>query len=118
MNNLKTLFHVKTIPKDTRMREVIDEVDPEEITPLFDDFFRPLQRGKHLEQYLVLGRYIIADGLYSKQPTIQKVLALHMDYLLVAKPDDHEMLMEWVNEQRALKWEAYFQKLFTPFWSP
>ena len=32
--------------------------------PLFDDFFRPLQRGKHLEQYQVLdGRYIVAiDG--------------------------------------------------------
>lgn len=193
MNNLKTLFHVKTIPKDTWMREVIDEVDPEEIMPLFDDFFRPLQRGKHLEQYSVSGRYIaaidgsqyftsekiscpgclikegkkgrsryshqivqaaimnprmrqviplppeevrntdgkdkqdceinagkrllgrlrkshpklsfiiVADGLYSKQPTIEDALALHMDYVLAAKPDDHEILMEWVNEQRALK---------------
>ena len=41
MNNLKTLFHVESIPKDTQMREVIDDVDPEEIAPLFDDFFRP-----------------------------------------------------------------------------
>ncbi|HAR94875.1 MAG TPA: hypothetical protein DCR97_02775 [Deltaproteobacteria bacterium] len=134
------------------MREVIDEVDPEEITPLFDDFFRPLQRGKHLEQYSVSGRYIaaidgsqyftsekiscpgclikegkrllgrlrkphpklsfiiVADGLCSKQPAIEEVLALRMDYVLVAKSDDHEMLMEWVNEQRALKevtrWEV------------
>ena len=200
MNNLKTLFHVISIPKDTWMREVIDEVDPEEIMPLFDDFFRPLQRGKHLEQYQVLGRYIaaidgsqyftseniscpgclikegkkgsiryshqivqaalmnphmrqviplapeevrntdgkekqdceinagkrllarirkshpklpfiiVADGLYSKQPTIEEAVALHMDYVLVAKPDDHEVLMEWVNEQRVLKevarWEV------------
>jgi hypothetical protein len=36
------------------MREVIDDVDMEEITPLFDDFFCPLKRGKHLEQYQVL----------------------------------------------------------------
>ncbi len=64
MNNLTTLFQIQSIPKDTRMREVIDQVDPEELKPLFDDFFRPLQRGKHLEQYQVLGgRYIVAlDG--------------------------------------------------------
>ena len=63
-NNLKTLFHVESIPKDTQMGEVLDEIDPEELMPLFDDFFRPLQRGKHLEQYQVLdGRYIVAiDG--------------------------------------------------------
>ena len=63
-NNLKTLFHVESIPKDSQMKDALDEVDPEEIAPLFDDFFRPLQRGKHLEQYQVLdGRYIVAiDG--------------------------------------------------------
>ena len=46
MNTLATLFRIQSIPKDTRMREVIDEVDPEEIMPLFDDFFRPLQMRK------------------------------------------------------------------------
>ena len=63
-NNLKTLFHVKSIPKETQMREIMDDVSHEEIAPLFDEFFRPLQRGKHLEQYQVLGgRYIVAlDG--------------------------------------------------------
>jgi hypothetical protein len=194
VNNLKTLFHVESIPKDTRMREIMDAVDPEEITPLFDDFFRPLQRGKHLEQYRVLdGRYIVAldgsqyftsgkiscpgclikedkrgkvryshqivqaaimnpgmrhviplapeevkntdgkekqdceinagkrllarirkshpvlsliivaDSLYSKQPTIDTLTALHMNYVLVAKPEDHRKLTEWVNEMRMLK---------------
>lgn len=191
--NLKTLFHVKSIPKDTQMGEVLDVVDPEQIVPLFDDFFRPLQRGKCLEQYQILGRYvaaidgsqyftseniscpgclikegkkgkvryshqivqaaimnpnmrqvipfppeevknvdgkdkqdcetnagkrllarirkshpkvpftIVADGLYSKQPTIEEAVTLHMDYVFVAKPDDHEVLMEWVNGLRALK---------------
>ena len=193
-NNLKTLFHVKSIPKDTRMREIMDDVGPEEIAPLFDEFFRPLQRGKHLEQYQVLdGRYIIAldgsqyftsekiscpgclikedkkgkvrfshqivqaaimnpgmrqviplapeevkntdgkekqdceinagkrllgkirkshpklplvivaDSLYSKQPTIEEITGLHMNYVLVAKPDDHKKLMEWVNGLRMLE---------------
>jgi hypothetical protein len=194
VNNLKTLFHVESIPKDTQMREIMDAVDPEEIMPLFDDFFRPLQRGKHLEQYRVLdGRYIVAldgsqyftsekiscpgclikedkkgkvryshqivqaaimnpdmrqviplapeevknmdgkekqdceinagkrllarirkshpvlplisvgDSLYSKQPTIDALTALHMNYVLVAKPEDHRKLTEWVNEMRMLK---------------
>jgi hypothetical protein len=186
MNNLKTLFHVESIPKDTQMREVMDEVDPEEVTRLFDDFFRPLQRGKHVEQYRVLDgsqyftsekiscpgclikegkkgnvRYshqivqaaimnprrrqviplapeevkntdgkekqdceinagkrllgrirkshpklpliIVADSLYNKQPTIEEITGLHMNYVLVAKPDDHKKLMEWVNGLRPLE---------------
>ena len=194
MNNLSTLFHINSIPKDSQMRGVIDGVVPEELTPLFDDFFRPLQRGKHLEQYQILGgRYIVTidgsqyftsekiscpgcliregkkgtiryshqivqpaimhpdmrqviplapeevrnsdgkqkqdceinagkrvlatirkshprlslivvgDNLYSKQPTIVTIGDLHMDYVLVAKPDDHKKLMEWVDEMRILK---------------
>jgi hypothetical protein len=193
LSNLKTLFHVESIPKDTQMGEVLDEVDPEEIMFLFDDFFRPLQRGKHLEQYQVLdGRYIVAidgsqyftsekiscpgclikegkkgkvryshqivqaaimnpgmrqviplpeevknadgkekqdceinagkrllanirkshpklplivvaDSLYSKQPTIEAMTTLHMSYVLAAKPEDHKKLMEWVDEMRMLE---------------
>jgi len=193
-NNLKTLFHVETIPKDSQMRDALDEVDPERIMPLFNDFLRPLQRGKHLEQYQVLGgRYIVgidgsqyftsekiscpgcliredkkgkvrhshqivqaaimnpnmrqviplvpeevknidgkekqdcetnagkrllrrirkshpklsfvvaADSLYSKQPTIEEMTALRMNYVLTAKPEDHKKLMEWVNEMRMLE---------------
>ena len=43
------------------MRDVMDEVDPEEIEPAFDLFFRPLQRGKHLEKYRVFDRYYVAS---------------------------------------------------------
>lgn len=189
-NNLKTLFCVSSIPKDTCMGEALDAVDPEDLAPLFDDFFRPLQRGKHLEQYQVLGRYlvsldgseyfssekiscpgcllrdkgkryshqivqaalmkpgvrqviplapeevrntdgskkqdceinagkrllvrirashpklplvIVGDSLYSKQPTIEAMRDLRMDDILVAKPDDHKKLTEWVDEMRLLK---------------
>ncbi len=45
-NNLGTLFGVKEIPKDTQMREIIDEIDSKELESLFMDFFRPLQRGR------------------------------------------------------------------------
>ena len=193
-NNLKTLFQVRSIPKDSQMKDVIDTVDSSELEPLFEDFFRAVQRGKHLEPYRFLGdsylismdgtgyfssekiscpgclrkedrkgnvRYehqivqaalmhpaktqvmplapeavrntdgkdkqdseieagkrlikkirkshpklkiiIIADSLHSKQPFIQEVKANGISYILVAKSDDHKILMEWVNEQRQLK---------------
>jgi hypothetical protein len=60
-NNLKTLFGVGSIPKDTQMRDIMDEVDSKELEPLFDDFFRPLQRGKHFEQYRVLEKHYIVS---------------------------------------------------------
>ena len=46
------------------MRELIDIYDSDLLLPLFDDFFRPLQRGKHLEAYRVLGDHhvITIDG--------------------------------------------------------
>ena len=34
---------------------------------------------------------------------IEAITALHMDYALVAKPDDHKKLTEWVDEMRLLK---------------
>jgi len=63
-NNLQTLFQVESIPKDSQMREVIDEVESRELESLFEDFLRPLQQGKHLEGYRVLGDYylISVDG--------------------------------------------------------
>lgn len=193
-NNLRTLFQVQSIPKDSQMKEVIDEVDSTELETIFDDFFFVMQRGKHLEQYRFLGdhylvtmdgsgyfssekiscsgclqkegkngkvRYehqivqaaivhpemrqviplapeavkntdgnkkqdceieagkrlikkirkthpklkiiITADSLHSKQPFIEEAMANRMSYILVAKEEDHKLLMEWVNEQRQLK---------------
>lgn len=46
---------------------------------------------------------LVADSLHSKQPLIEEAKAAGMSYILVAKPDDHKILMEWVNEQRQLK---------------
>jgi hypothetical protein len=193
-NNLRNIFQVQSIPKDSQMRDVVDKVDSSGLEPVFDDFFAVLQRGKHLEQYRFLGdhylvcldgsgyfgseeiccpgclrkeskngkiRYehhivqsammhpdmrqviplvpeavrntdgtdkqdcetkagkrllkkirkshpklkiiIVGDSLYSKQPFIEEIKADRMNYILVAKPDDHKILMEWVNEQRQLK---------------
>lgn len=193
-NNLRTIFNVQSIPQDTQLRGVIDEIDSDKLEPAFDDFFAALQRGKYLEPYRFLDKYylvsidasgyfssediycpgclrkesrngkiryehqivqaammhpdmkqviplapeavkntdgsekqdceinagkrilkkirkshpklpiiMVGDGLYSKQPFIEEIKAGGMSYILVAKEDDHKIMMEWVNEQRQLK---------------
>ena len=63
-NNLRNLFGVESIPSDTAMREILDEVNPEHLRPAFKDVFLELQRGKALEPYrFINGNYLIAiDG--------------------------------------------------------
>lgn len=41
---------------------------------------------------------ITADGLYSKQPFVDVLKSFHMSFILVAKPSDHTILFQWVNE--------------------
>ena len=45
---------------------------------------------------------IVADSLHSKQPFVEELKAERMSYILVAKPEDHKILTEWVGEQRQL----------------
>jgi hypothetical protein len=63
-SNLKSLFHVDSIPKDTQIREVLDEVDPSSLEGVFTGYFGRLQRGKYLEPFRVLGKYypVVIDG--------------------------------------------------------
>jgi hypothetical protein len=49
-----------------------------------------------------LGLILNGDGLFSKQPFIRAAAEERMKFIFVSKPDDHKILMEWVNEQRAL----------------
>lgn len=68
-HNLRTLYGVKRAPSDTQMREIIDEVDPSSIRPVFKKIFSHLQRGKVLESYQYLGDYYLLSvdgtGLFS-----------------------------------------------------
>jgi hypothetical protein len=52
--NLKRLYRIKTIPCDTQMRTILDEVDPEELRPHYKAIFRQLQRGKVLEKLVFM----------------------------------------------------------------
>lgn len=56
--NLRNLFGIDQVPCDTRMREILDPVDPEQLRPVFADVFRQLQRGKVLE------RFVFHQGCY------------------------------------------------------
>jgi len=63
-NNLNTIFGVQSIPKDSQLRNVLDALPMEALSPIFSDFLGNLQRGKHLAKYQVLdGKYLIPiDG--------------------------------------------------------
>src|SRR3990172_3634418 len=173
-NNLRTLFNVEAIPKDTQMRDVTDEVEPGVLEPLFGDYYlitidasgyfgsqkiccdgclkkeskngvvryehqilqaalmKPgmkqviplapeeirntdghkkqdceINAGKRLlkkirSSHFKLKIIINGDSLYSKQPFIVELKLGGMSYILVAKPGDHKILMEWIGEQRQL----------------
>lgn len=62
--NLKNLFGLKRVPCDTYMREILDEIDPDDIRKAFTSIFSSLQRGKVLEKYTFLdGKYLLlSDG--------------------------------------------------------
>ena len=63
-HNLRTLYHVDEAPCDTSLRAKLDEVNPKDLRPAFTSIFSLLQRGKVLENYKVLGKYlaIACDG--------------------------------------------------------
>ena len=62
--NLRTLYGVTHAPSDTAMRTRLDEVDPSTLRPAFTSIFSLLQRGKVLEDYKILGKYVVfaCDG--------------------------------------------------------
>ena len=193
-NNLHSLFDVQTIPKDTQLREMVDNVNSETLRPIFKAYFHQLQRAKQLEPFQVLptiymcaidgvyhhsseqvhceqcltrkhkngsityshgvlqgafmhpkqrqvipvmpepiangdsgyekqdceinaakrfiallkkdhprlGILITGDGLFSKAPMVNLVLEHKMHFLFVAKPDDHQYMMQWLADYEAL----------------
>lgn len=60
-HNLRTLFTVQSIPKDSQLREVIDEVDSAELEAVFENYFNAVQRGKHLESYVFWNGYYLVS---------------------------------------------------------
>ena len=69
--NMKNLYGIQTVPSDTRMREILDPVEPSALRPLFVDLFRELQRGKALEPFVFYqGHFLVSldgTGYFSSQ---------------------------------------------------
>lgn len=63
-SNLKRVYDIEQVPCDTQMRTSLDEVESDEIKPLYKDVFRELQRGKELEKFVFMeGCYLLSlDG--------------------------------------------------------
>jgi len=63
-SNLKQVYGLEKVPCDTQMRTTLDEVEPNDIKPVFKDVFRELQRGKVLERFVFMeGCYLLSlDG--------------------------------------------------------
>ena len=69
--NLQRVYGIGQVPCDTRMREILDPVDPESLRPLFKRVFGTVQRGKALEDMAFIeGHYLLAldaTGYFSSQ---------------------------------------------------
>jgi len=63
-SNLQMLFGVDQIPKESRMREIIDDVDSEYFRLIFKEYYQRIQRSKHLEDYQLFQKlyYFPIDG--------------------------------------------------------
>jgi len=192
LSNLKTVFGVQAVPKDTQMRDVLDPLPLKLFDPIFAGFLSHLQRGKQLADYRFMkDKYLIAidgseyfsseaihcpgclhttsgnktryhhqilqavvihpdrkqvlplspepvgntdgtdkqdcetnaakrkiaairkhhpklaiiitgDGLFSNQPFVDALKEKRMSFILVAKPTDHKVLFQWVEELMGL----------------
>jgi hypothetical protein len=52
--------------------------------------------------YKDLGITILGDDLYCRQPICSLILAKHLHFILVCKPDSHKILYQWIEELQAM----------------
>src|SRR5437764_1289601 len=50
-NNAESLFAIKTIPSDTHIRDMLDDVSPELVFPIFQWCFDKLVETKEIEKF-------------------------------------------------------------------
>jgi hypothetical protein len=68
---IKNIYSIKDIPSDTNMRQILDEVNPSDLYPVFKKLLAKLQRGKGLEDTVFYdGYYLISNdgtGYFSSE---------------------------------------------------
>jgi hypothetical protein len=71
--NLHTVYGIEQIACDTHLRTVLDEVNPEQLRPVYKRLFERVEQEKVLESYRFMGQYYIVspDGTgYFASPQI------------------------------------------------
>lgn len=63
-DNLKQIYKIEKVPSDTQMRTIIDEVQVEELRPLFRERVKELKRSGELSKMVYFGKYYLVhlDG--------------------------------------------------------
>ena len=59
--NLHTVYGIEQIACDTYMRTVLDEVNPEQLRPVYKRLFERVEQEKVLESYLFMGQYYLVS---------------------------------------------------------
>ena len=77
VNNLQDLFHIKTPPCDTYLRERLDQVNPDNLRPAFTKVFASFQRGKGLEEFEFIDGHVLISGDGTGQFSSSKVSCPH-----------------------------------------
>ena len=64
-NNAASLFKIEKIPSDNHIRDLLDEVDPEALFPVFDHILSALQITEHLETFRFIDKQLLIalDGV-------------------------------------------------------
>lgn len=50
-SNAETLFGIEEIPTDNHIRDILDEISPEHVFPVFDDILAVFKRGDYLDSF-------------------------------------------------------------------
>lgn len=63
--NLKSIYHIETIPSDTQMRAALDPIDPDPLRDLFVSLFEKLNKSGLIKEYEYLKGHVIVsvDGV-------------------------------------------------------
>ena len=83
-NNLRHLFGMAEIPKESQVRNILDTIDSEHYRPVFNRMFEQLRRDKQLEPFRIKGlnTYLVSiDGLqYFSSKTVHCKCCLKKEY--------------------------------------
>lgn len=100
-NNLRTLFAVEAIPKDTQLRDILDTIDGASFAPIFKVIYERLRRHKHLEEHILQlserwssgALYCAIDGTqYHSSKTIHCQQCLHKTHRNGEATYSHQVL--------------------------